>query len=232
MSTPKLVFDIETAGIDFEALDDLSQEYMLKYAQSDDEEKEIKESLAFYPLTGEVVAIGALNPDTGKAQILCQNKGIKGKQVNEIDENCQLFWGTEKEIIEKFWELVNSYKTFVSFNGRGFDVPYLMIRSAMLGIRPSKNLMANRYTSYQSNQALHIDLADQLSFYGAVRRKFSLHMYTKAFGISSPKEEGVKGEDVTKMFNEGEIFEIARYNLRDLIATTELYKYWDTYINL
>ena len=38
----KLVFDIETIGVDFETLDKISQEYLLQYAESDEEEQERK----------------------------------------------------------------------------------------------------------------------------------------------------------------------------------------------
>ena len=40
----------------------------------------------------------------------------------------------------------------------GFDCPFLMMRSAILGVKPTRNLMPNRY--YMT----HIDLLDQLTF--------------------------------------------------------------------
>ncbi len=49
-----------------------TQEYLLKWAETEDEVKEVKESLSFYPLTAEVVAIGMLNPDTAKGAVYFQ----------------------------------------------------------------------------------------------------------------------------------------------------------------
>ena len=238
----KLIFDIETIGVDFETLDKISQEYLLQYAESEEEEKETKESLGFYPLTGEVVAIGILNPDTNKgaiylkipnSQFLIPNSSLEEGLPAEAlaKEGITIETGDEKQILEKFWETIKQYNYFITFNGRTFDAPFLMIRSAILDVKPSKNLMSNRYLSSQKYDALHIDLLDQLTFYGAVRKKFTLHFWSKAFGIKSPKEGGTTGDDVGPLYKEGKLLEIAKYNLGDLKATKELYEKWDAYLN-
>ena len=231
MSTARLVFDIETIGGDFESLDSLSQEFLLKFAEDEEEEEEIKDRLALYPLTGEIVAIGVLNPDTNQGGIFVQ-RGTAQNLPEFLEEGITLAYGSETEMLKRFWDAATSYSTFITFNGRRFDVPYLMIRSAIHGIRPSKNLLSNRYLSLQRADAKHIDLADQLSFYGAAKKNFNLHMWAKTFGIKSPKEEGVSGQDITKLFKEGKIEAIARYNLGDLRATVRLYQQWEHYLNV
>ncbi len=228
----KLIFDIETIGVDFELLDKISQEYLLQYAESEEEEEETKGRLGFYPLTGEVVAIGILNPDTNKGAIYLRIQNSKFKIQNSLEEGITIETGDEKQIIEKFWETIKPYNYFITFNGRSFDAPFLMIRSAILGVKPSKNLLSNRYLNLQKYDAIHVDLLDQLTFYGAVRKKFNLHFWTKAFGIKSPKEEGITGDDIGRLYKEGKLLEIAKYNLGDLKATKELYEKWNQYLNL
>ena len=90
--------------------------------------------------------------------------------------------------------------------------------------------MANRYLSSQPRNAKHIDLLDQFTFYGAVRRKGNLHLWSRAFGIKSPKAEGITGDDVGHLFREKKFFEIAKYNVGDLIATKELYEKWEKFV--
>lgn len=219
----KVVFDIETIGMDFETLDEKSQEYLLKYAENDEEKAEIKnQRLALYPFTGEIVAIGIYNPDTEKGAVYFQapKEEIKSFTKGGIEYSV----GSEKEILKKFWADVKNYNQFITFNGRGFDCPYLIIRSAIHKIKPTKNLMPNRYW------ATHIDLMDQLTFYGAIR-KFNLDFYTKSFGIKSPKEGGMTGLDVKPFFKDGKYNEIAEYCVRDIKATAELYQIWEEYIN-
>ena len=73
----------------------------------------------------------------------------------------------------------------------------------------------------------HCDLAEQLTFYGVsgrdgAARKFNLDFYCKAFGIESPKAQGVTGMDVSDLVAQGRHKEIADYCLRDVRATVLL----------
>lgn len=219
----KLILDIETIGKNFDELDSVSQEYLLKFAGTDEEKKEAKEKLALYPVTGEIVAIGMLNPETNKGIVLFQNEG--GEYEKREEDGITYEAGTEKEILEKFWMNLRSFGQIITFNGRSFDGPYLHIRSAINKVSPTRNLVPYRY-EYRE----HCDLLDQLTFYGATGRKFSLHMFSKAFGIKSPKEDGVDGLSVQKLYKDGKYVDIARYCLGDLHATKELYEYWEKYL--
>lgn len=218
----RVIFDIETLGKDFSSLDVSIQDYFLKNAESDDEREEIKERLSFYPLTAEIVTIGMLEPDTGKGYAFFQTTGDPLLPFEEDDIRYET--GTESEIITRFWNVIKKYKQFITFNGRSFDCPFILVRSAIHKIKPTRDLMPNRYADS------HIDLFDQLSFFGAVRRKFSLDMWCRAFGIQSPKAEGVTGDMVKQLFNDGRCLEIARYCVGDLRATRELLSYWENYM--
>lgn len=218
----RIVFDIETAGLDLEDLDNLSQEYLLKNSKTEEEKKTVRESLSFYPLTAEIVAIGMLDIDKDKGVVFFQDPSKKLK-VNKGDK-FDFVPGNEKEILENFWKEIKDCNQFVTFNGRAFDAPFIMIRSAIHKIKPTKNLMPNRYDSN-----MHFDLLDRLIFYGAVQRRFNLHMWCKAFGINSPKEE-ITGHQVKDLFKEGRYLDIAKYCTGDLFATRDLYLYWENFI--
>lgn len=232
----KLIFDIETIGENFDGLDETTQDILTKWIRKesygDDEYEnaleELKEGLGFSPLTGEIVAIGVLDYEKDKGVVYFQ---APDANLAESEENNIKFKPmTEKEMLENFWSGAKNYQEFVSFNGRVFDVPFLMIRSAIHGLRPTKDLMSNRYLNSQKFNNLHIDLLDQLTFYGSVRKKGNLHLWSRAFGIKSPKSEGITGDDVGRLFKEKKFLEIAKYNVGDLKATKELYDYWNNYI--
>ncbi|MBF0557875.1 MAG: ribonuclease H-like domain-containing protein [Nitrospirae bacterium] len=217
-----VIFDIETVGTDFDSLDPASQEYFLKYAEDEKEARRIKESLSLYPQTAEIVSIGMLNPDTGKGAVYFQTPG---DMLLPFEENGVLFeCGTEKELLEKFWIAIKAYDQFVTFNGRVFDCPFIMIRSAVNRIKPSRELLPNRYSGP------HIDLMDQLSFFGTSKKRFSLDMWCKTFNIESPKAAGITGNDVKELFRAKRYVDIARYCARDIIATKELFLTWENYI--
>lgn len=218
----KIVIDIETIGKDFDSFDETTKEYLLKYAETEDDVKAAKEGLGFSPLTGEVVAIGMLNPDTGRGAVYYQSPDVLQGPLEE--EGIEYVADTEPGILRRFWETVRHYDQIITFNGRGFDAPFLLLRSAIHKIEPTKELMPNRYN------LSHCDLMDVLTFYGAVRRKFSLHMWCRAFGIKSPKEEGVSGHEVPELFKQQQYLTIARYCVGDLYATKALFEYWERYV--
>jgi uncharacterized protein YprB with RNaseH-like and TPR domain len=231
-----LIFDIETIGVDFDGLDEMTKKNLTHWIEkeADDEDKyknmlkDMKDGLGFSPLTGEIAAIGIYNTDRGAGVVYFR---APGEQIDEFTEGNFLFKPmTEEEMLRNFWEGAKNYNEFISFNGRGFDAPFLMVRSALYKIKPTKDLMSNRYLTSQRFDAKHIDLLDQLSFYGAVRHKRSLHLYCYALGIKSPKTEGITGDDVARLFKEKKYIEIARYNSWDLTATKELYDIWKNYI--
>jgi len=220
----RVIFDIETAGRDFDSLEPPVQEYLLKWADTDEQQQEVRESLSLYPLTGEVIAIGMYNPDSRKGTVFFQNRS---EPVLPFEDDCITYEaGTEEEILRRFWDTLKNYKQFITFNGRGFDCPYLMVRSAVHKIKPLRDLMPNRYGDQ------HIDLFDQLTFFGASRRKFSLDMWCRTFGIKSPKEDGISGSEVNVLYKSGRYTEIARYCAGDLKATAELLNVWENYIKI
>jgi predicted PolB exonuclease-like 3'-5' exonuclease len=213
-----IIFDIETIPVSFDELDQDQQKYLLKFAENDEEEEKIKQQMALWAPTNQIVAIGMLSVETGKGAVYFQsgNTTIEPYEKNGIKYES----GTEKEILEKFWKALSFAQRFVTFNGRGFDCPVLMLRSAMLEVRPSKNLVPYRYAT-----DIHVDLLEQLTFYGAYR-KFNLDFYCKAFGIESPKAQGMNGHEVAPMYHKGEYQIIAEYCAGDLHATRELYQRW------
>lgn len=229
-----LIFDIETVGESWDELDTTTQSLLSRWVdrtaknevEHEAEMKDLREGLGFSPLTGMIVAIGLY--DLERKQGVVYYHGNGDEEEYDVGEFI-LKSRSEKEMLEDFWEGAKEYDTFVTFNGRGFDVPFLNLRSAIHGIRPTHDLMDGRYL-YQQKHARHVDLQDQMTFYGAMQRRPSLHLFCRAFGIESPKAEGVAGDDVAELFHAKKFGDIARYNARDVIATTLLYKKWLAYL--
>ena len=240
-----LVFDIETVPLDFEtSFDEVQKEYLLRGCQTD-EEREIRKGWGgLNPLTGKIVCIGTYIHETNKGAALYLGD-TESEDVVEIEDMTLRYrcFTDEKDMLQHFWSGISKYHAFVTFNGRNFDCPFLMMRSAALGIRPSVNMMAGTRWDYKVGGSSsdrysgveHIDLQDKLCF-GAgfdkagATRKFNLDFYTKSFGIASPKSEGIAGDKVPKFFAEGRSREIAEYCMRDVRATSELYDKWLKYL--
>ncbi len=218
----RVVLDIETVGHPLESFDEAQQKYLLKFAETEEERVETIQKLSLYPMTARVIAIGMLNPDTNRGKVLFQSDENIDKFSE--DETIHYVTGNEKDILTQFWEDIPKFDQFITFNGRGFDCPFLTLRSAILEVRPTRNLMPYRYDS-----SVHFDLLEQLTFYGAFR-KFNLDFYCKSFEIDSPKSHGITGLDLGKLFEEKRFKEIADYCWGDLKATAELFRRWEKYL--
>jgi DNA polymerase elongation subunit (family B) len=221
MQTSRVVFDIETLALPLESFDETQQSYLLKFATEETREAELQK-LNLYAFTAQILAIGMVNPETNAGKVFFQSN--VHEQCFSDNGKIEYASGDESYILRCFWENVQWYDQFITFNGRSFDCPFVMLRSAVLGIPPTRNLMPYRYDSN-----VHCDLLEQLTFYGATK-KFNLDFYCKAFGIKSPKAEGITGLDLGPLFRDGRFREIAEYCIGDVFATAELYRRWEKFI--
>ncbi|MDO8598527.1 MAG: ribonuclease H-like domain-containing protein [bacterium] len=213
----QLVLDIETSGVDFDNLDRETQEYLLKRADTPEKITKVKEELNLFPLTGEIVAIGVLDVATQRGSVYFQ---APGRTIAPFEEGeTKYLAGSEAECLQRFWADCADADRIITFNGRAFDCPWLFLRSLVHGVSATRNLMPPRYTTN-----FHVDLADQLAFYGAVRH-YALAFWCKTLGITSPKDD-IAGKDVPQLFHAGEYERIARYNAKDVRATRELFLKW------
>lgn len=243
-----LAFDIETDAEDFDSLSESQREYILRRAETDEEIEQKKAEMALSPLTSRVVCIGMkmvelVNPDAVEREERYREGNLLAYSLDEtmsdgdtrelaLGDGNTAYISNERTLLAKFWKIFQKYPQIhlISFNGRNFDTPFLMLRSAKLQIRPSRNLMAGTKFNYPN----HTDLIDELTFYmggqqGATRR-YNFDFYTRALGIESPKSMEVNGSKVGEMYAAGEIDKISEYCLRDVRATWDLYLYWEKYL--
>lgn len=242
-----VVLDIETAPL---PLSEAQTNYLTRDCREDEELPDAIGKAALSPFTGQVVCVGMLNPARARGRILSSGGTL-------YNDGIEITWddgggNSEEFVLRAAWSILKEYDTIVTFNGRGFDLPFLLHRSAILGVTPSRlDLMGYRYAATP-----HCDLLDQLSYYGATKR-FPLALACEAYGIPSPKESyhircpacdrGLwlsadksecihchdkaepyvcDGSMVAELFAAGKHREIAEYNLADLRATAALYKIW------
>jgi len=214
MAKRPMVLDIETIGQDWDSLAPSVQAYLLDRAKSETKREEVPEKLGLHPGTGRVVAIATWYPDEDRGNILLEGNPASWAI---LESGVKIFRGQEKELLGEFWDLVKeNCGPIITFYGRFFDAPYLMLRSAILDIEPTRNLMPYRYSFGD-----HCDLAEVLSFWHG-RVDGTLDFWCHQFGIASPKAE-THGSDVAQLYKDGRLEDIGRYCLGDAKATGLLY---------
>jgi 3'-5' exonuclease len=229
----RLVFDIETSALPIEQFDEAQQEYLFRECAKIADEtaratrrEEIRQQCSLWPITSQVVCIAMLNAETARGQVLF----TAADHEDSTDDAGPVEFVPcvdEVELLTAFWDVARHYETVVTFNGRGFDVPFIYLRSALLSVPISRK----DWLGYRFQTDPHCDLAEQLTFYGVsgrdgAARRFNLDFYCKAFGIESPKSHGITGKDVSTLLAEERYREIAEYCLRDVRATVLLYQIW------
>lgn len=210
------VFDIETAPLPDS---DVPPSFVEKLREAE-EDDQWREKLGLYALSARVVVICMLNPESRHGVVLYDNEHGEidpARFDGPLEADFTLIGGDETAILEQFWSKVARYRRVITYNGRGFDVPFLMQRSLVREVPISVDLMPPRY---QLNRN-HLDLQDLLSLFRATR-PYGLEPWTQAIGATSPKEGSVSGAGVGEAFAAGRTQEIAEYCARDVMATSQL----------
>jgi len=127
---------------------------------------------------------------------------------------------TEVELLRAFWALAGAASCVVSYNGRGFDVPFLVGRSLIHEVPVRVDLVSSPYSLRP-----HLDLFQVLGAGagGWGRGPSSLDVVCWALGLTSPKEE-MDGSMVATTYAKGDLASIALYNAGDVRATTAVFQ--------
>lgn len=212
-----LVFDIETVPAwDRRELPSTVSESLVKHA--DRREMEPGAVMGLSPFFGKVVSLafgdGEQPADPQKITALVV---LPDDADPDAEYPAWMIPVTEADLLRAFWVLAGAARTVVTYNGRGFDVPFLIHRSLIHGVPARIDLMSNRYSLRP-----HLDLLQVVRQGSFGSGPNNLDVVCWALGIESPKGQ-MDGSMVAPAYQSGQIEEIARYNLADVRATTEVY---------
>ncbi len=177
--------------------------------------QEERSGSSFLPLPfHQVVAISA---------VICDDFG-RYKKVSSIEgEN-------EETMIANFLSFIEKHNPkLVSFNGRNFDMPMLLIRAMKYNLSCSayfetdnRALNKSKWDNYRYRYSdrFHVDLMDHISEFGAARG-LNLNLLCAMMGI--PGKFDVSGDEVHRLYYENKIEEIQEYCESDVLNTYWLY---------
>nr|MBP3724701.1 3'-5' exonuclease [Campylobacter sp.] len=134
----------------------------------------------------------------------------------------------EKEMINKFLSYIDKFNPrLVSFNGRGFDLPMIMIRAMKYNLSATNYFCTNdklngkdKWNNYRSRYdgAFHLDLLDHISDFGSVR---GFKLDTLCASLNLPGKYDVSGDQVLELYYQNENDKISEYCQSDVLNT-----YW------
>lgn len=217
-----LVVDIETVPAhDVDSLPESVADALEKHAHrkdstnSEDElQARIGMAMGLSPLFGKVVSIALGDGENPDAEV--QVLAVPHEKFPVAEPPSWLRLMSETELLRSFWALAGKAEVVVTFNGRGFDVPFLQGRSLVLGVPARCDLLSNRFSLRP-----HLDLFELLKQGDKAPSKLDVVCW--ALGVASPKGE-MDGSKVAPAYARGEIVKIAEYNRHDVRATAEVYR--------
>lgn len=133
----------------------------------------------------------------------------------------------ERRLLRSFWKFFASgHYRLVTWNGRGFDVPVLLLRAMMYGIPAAAYFTrGDRWSGYGQRYSAewHADLLELTSGHGASMR-MGLDDVARAIGL--PGKGGEHGSKVSEMIGRGEIERVRSYCETDCLNTAgAFYRY-------
>jgi len=153
-----------------------------------------------------ITAVGFEGSDGLKQVFVLRKSGIE-EGVNELLPGVEIVFyeeTKEKEMILDTFELMKKYPLLITYNGDGFDLPYLYNRASRLGIDRQKNPLYMMRDSATLTDGVHLDLyrtmsnrAFQIYAFGQKYSDFSLNSVSKGLLGEEKIDYGVELNDLT-----------------------------------
>ncbi len=228
------VVDIETIPRDFRAEPRKIQEYVWERVtrRGDpegagpglDEFLAGMDAEAFTGVRRDLERYMALRPEFG--HVICIGMGHDGRGRGELETKALTASAVEDErrILEEFWDKVRSSRDwrFVTYNGLGFDLPYLIRRSIYVGASSTVGLPLRPYAPDS-----HFDVMRILSNW---ERSDTVRLDIVAELLGLQKwPPGMEGSQVLGLWRAGRVAEIEAYCLGDVRLTYEVFLRVESY---
>lgn len=169
----------------------------------------------------ELVASMGLDPNFGRICVIGYAERAEGGDgISTSDHHLEEATDdAEREMLAAFWEKAKAAGRMATFNGAGFDVPFIMRRSWLLGVKPTRafETVAWKCATGESN---HVDIRLVLSA-GDPKAKGTMDLYGK-LKLGRGKTDGMDGSQVWDYWQAGRLDEIRDYCKDDCCTTLEL----------
>lgn len=207
-----LVFDVETAALD---------EFQVPSAylkRKQEKGEDWRDGAALHAMSAQVVSAAFYSPAEkyGRVYVVVPRGSLGEKALSVQGATFDLVSvRREADLLARAWQDIYGAARVVSFNGRSFDVPMLMQRSMIHGVKVTADLTLPKWKSSR-----HVDLFEVLAS-GKWGGGYGLASWCDALDVPTPKGD-LSGKDVGAAWLAEEYERIAAYNAADTVATAGL----------
>ena len=178
---------------------------------------------------GKVTAVGFESSDKLKQVFVLRRNDIS-EGTNDLAPDIKVRFydeDNEKGMIEDVFNLIKDYPLLITYNGDGFDLPYLYNRAERLGIDKNTNPLYMMRDSATLKKGVHLDLyrtlsnrAFQIYAFGQKYTDFSLNSVSKGLLNEQKLDYGVEIDKMT-------LYQIGKYCQNDAYLTYKLTSFND-----
>ena len=178
---------------------------------------------------GKVTAVGFESSDKLKQVFVLRRNDIS-EGTNDLAPDIKVRFydeDNEKGMIEDVFNLIKDYPLLITYNGDGFDLPYLYNRADKLGIDKNTNPLYMMRDSATLKEGVHLDLyrtlsnrAFQIYAFGQKYTDFSLNSVSKGLLNEQKLDYGVEIDKMT-------LYQIGKYCQNDAYLTYKLTSFND-----
>ena len=178
---------------------------------------------------GRITAVGFESSDKLKQVFVLRRNDIS-EGTNDLAPDIKVRFydeDNEKGMIEDVFKLIEDYPLLITYNGDGFDLPYLYNRADKLGIDKNTNPLYMMRDSATLKEGVHLDLyrtlsnrAFQIYAFGQKYTDFSLNSVSKGLLNEQKLDYGVEIDKMT-------LYQIGKYCQNDAYLTYKLTSFND-----
>ena len=178
---------------------------------------------------GRITAVGFESSDKLKQVFVLRRNDIS-EGTNDLAPDIKVRFydeDNEKGMIEDVFNLIKDYPLLITYNGDGFDLPYLYNRADRLGIDKNTNPLYMMRDSATLKEGVHLDLyrtlsnrAFQIYAFGQKYTDFSLNSVSKGLLNEQKLDYGVEIDKMT-------LYQIGKYCQNDAYLTYKLTSFND-----
>ena len=178
---------------------------------------------------GRITAVGFESSDKLKQVFVLRRNDIS-EGTNDLAPDIKVRFydeDNEKGMIEDVFNLIKDYPLLITYNGDGFDLPYLYNRAERLGIDKNTNPLYMMRDSATLKEGVHLDLyrtlsnrAFQIYAFGQKYTDYSLNSVSKGLLNEQKLDYGVEIDKMT-------LYQIGKYCQNDAYLTYKLTSFND-----
>ncbi len=170
-----------------------------------------------------IISVALVSNDGLKKVLVLARDDVPFGDIKQLPEGFEVeVFDSERAMILEVFRIINLYPLIITFNGDGFDLPYLHNRALMLGVDPDAIPIENVRDFVSIRHGFHIDLYKFFSIEAIQNYAFGGAYKDKTLDAIAQALLGEAKVRVEESISDLTIAELANYNARDAELTMKL----------